>query len=247
MNKLLENVIKFLQKCLTFKFVQSDRYQNRNQITNIKFILQNLKLKGYFPLNIVDVGCADGRWTGIAVKIFPDSRFFLFDGDDTNKNNLNKLKQKTRNIDYKICLLTDDESEYNFYKMGYGSSIYEEKTKHDRQNLLITSTTLKKELLGKIKNYNNLLKIDVQGSEIKVLKGLFDYIHLFEVIILEVSFHEYNKNSPLFTEVLNFMELLDYKIYDIFDLKRLGGKKSFLTQCDIVFIKKNSFLNSVKF
>ena len=59
--------------------------------------------------------------------------------------------------------------------------------------------------------------------------------------------HNYNKNAPLFDEVMNFMNDNGYKLYDIYDLKRLGKEKSFLLQLDCVFVKKNSYLFNVKF
>ena len=97
------------------------------------------------------------------------------------------------------------------------------------------------------KSFNNLIKIDVQGAEIKILKGLGDYIHNFEVIILEVSVHEYNKNAPLFDEVMTYMKSKNYSIYDIYDLKRLGEYNSFLIQFDCIYVRNNSSLLDVKF
>ena len=94
---------------------------------------------------------------------------------------------------------------------------------------------------------NNLIKLDVQGSEMKILKGLKNTINSFEVIILEVSIHNYNKDSPLFDKVMNYMNEKDYRLYDLFDLKRLGDNKSFLVQFDCVFVRNNSELFNVKF
>ena len=99
----------------------------------------------------------------------------------------------------------------------------------------------------KISSNNNLIKLDVQGSEIDILKGLEDYISLFEVIILETSVREYNKNGPLFIDVINFLNEKDYSLYDIFDLKRLGLNHSFLVQFDAIFVRKDSSLLKLDF
>ena len=132
--------------------------------------------------------------------------------------------------------------------MGYGSSIFEEQTTLKRQIQEIQSTTLIQELPLKIKNYNNnLIKLDVQGAELKVLDGLKEYINFFEIIILEVSLHNYNKDAPLFDKIMTYMSNKDYKLYDVYDLKRLGGKNSFLTQFDCLFARNNSDLFKVKF
>ncbi len=132
--------------------------------------------------------------------------------------------------------------------MGYGSSIFEEQTTHNRNIEEISSTTLSQELPDELKKQNNnLIKLDVQGSELKVLEGLKDTINSFEVIILEVSIHNYNKDSPLFDKVMNYMIKKNYRLYDLFDLKRLGNNKSFLVQFDCVFVRNNSELFKVKF
>ena len=57
--------------------------------------------------------------------------------------------------------------------MGYGSSVYNELSQHNRKIKIIESTTLKKEINEhNILSKNNLLKLDVQGSELDILKGL---------------------------------------------------------------------------
>jgi hypothetical protein len=61
--------------------------------------------------------------------------------------------------------------------MGYGSSVYEEKTNFSREVEIITSSTLEIQL-SKL-NFNssdNIIKLDVQGSEIDILKGLGEKI-----------------------------------------------------------------------
>ena len=85
-----------------------------------------------------------------------------------------------------------------------------------------------------------MIKLDVQGSEIDILNGLGKFISCFEIIILETAVKEYNKGSPLFVDVIKFMNEKNYTLYDVCDLKRLGMNNSFLIQLDAVFIRKNS-------
>ncbi len=207
-----------------------------------------LKNKNFTPKIIVDIGCGYGEWTKKLLKYYPNAEYFLFDADTNNSEQLSYLKKKYSNLNYKICLLSDDNSKYTFFNMYYGSSIFEEQTTLKRQIQEIQSTTLIQELPLKIKNYNNnLIKLDVQGAELKVLDGLKEYINFFEIIILEVSLHNYNKDAPLFDKIMTYMSNKDYKLYDVYDLKRLGGKKSFLTQFDCLFARNNSDLFKVKF
>ena len=247
-NKLFERLSRFFRFFISDNYKLNNKYQNKNQITNAELILNVLKTRGFNPKYIIDVGCGYGQWTKKLFKFYPSSNYLLFDADKNNKNKLDNLKKNNNKLDYKICLLSNDNKNYKFYNMGYGSSIFEEQTSHNRIVEEISSTTLDQELPDELKNHsNNLIKLDVQGSEIKILEGLLDKINYFEVIILEVSIHNYNKDSPLFDKVMNFMYNKNYRLYDLFDLKRLGNNKSFLVQFDCVFVRYNSDLLNVKF
>ena len=247
-NKLFERLSRFFRFFISDNYKLNNKYQNKNQITNAELILNLLKIRGFNPKYIIDVGCGYGQWTKKLFKFYPSSNYLLFDADKNNKNELNNLKKNNNKLDYKICLLSNDNKNYKFYNMGYGSSIFEEQTSHNRNVEEISSTTLDQEIPDELKNHsNNLIKLDVQGSELKILEGLLDKINYFEVIILEVSIHNYNKDSPLFDKVMNFMYNKNYRLYDLFDLKRLGNNNSFLVQFDCVFVRNNSDLLNVKF
>lgn len=245
--KFLQRLSRFLLKLISINYKKNHKFQNKNQVTNTELILSLLKEK-INPNYILDIGCGHGEWFLKCFKFFPNSKYLLFDANKNNKHKLSLLSSKYSQISYKICLLSDTIKEFKFFNMGYGSSVYEENTNHPRDIELIKSTTLKEELSKySINSTNNIIKLDVQGSEIDILSGLQEKIFLFEVIILETSLKEYNKNSPLFLNVINFMDSKKYIFYDICDMKRLGNNSSFLVQFDAVFVKSGSNLLNFDF
>ena len=245
--KLLIKLISLLRNFIPLNSVLNHKYINKNQVTNLNVVINALKNRGFNPDNIFDIGCFRGLWSKQVLKIYKNSNYYLYDANIENEFFLNDLKKNYQNITYKIKLFSDDIKDYNFYKMQSGSSIFQENTSHAREKITLKSSLLSDEITSKIKKtYSNLLKIDTQGSEIKILKGLGEFIKNFEVIILEVSVHEYNKNSPMFDEVISFLKNKDYIMYDIYDLKRLGDTNSFLIQFDSIFVRKNSKLLDVK-
>jgi len=240
--KILQKFSKFLLFLIPLDYKKNHKFLNRNQVTNTEIILSLLADK-INPEYILDIGCGHGEWFLKCINFFPNSKYLLFDGNNHNEKNLSFLKKKYHNISYKICLLSDAIKELKFFNMGYGSSVYEEKTNFSRKAELITSSTLEIELSElNFNSSNNIIKLDVQGSEIDILKGMGKKISFFEIIILETSVKEYNKGSPLFIDVINYMNKLDYTFYDIYDLKRLGNYSSFLVQFDAIFVKNNSSL-----
>ena len=238
--KILFKFSKFLLFLISINFKKNHKFLNKNQVTNTEIILSLLKDK-INPEYILDIGCGHGEWFLKCINFFPNSKYLLFDANKLNENKLAILKKKYINITYKICLLSNSIKQLKFFNMGYGSSIYEEKTNFSRKIEYIKSSTLENELSSlNITSSNNMIKLDVQGSEIEIIEGLGKNISNFEIIILETSVKEYNKGAPLFIDVINFMDKKNYSLYDICDLKRLGFERSFLIQLDAVFIKKNS-------
>jgi|TARA_B100001093_G_scaffold417100_1_gene407954 FkbM family methyltransferase len=240
--KFLQKLSYFSLSLIPINYKINHKFLNRNQVTNSSIILSLLKDK-INPKYILDIGCGHGEWFLKCNLFFPKAKYLLFDANKYNESRLKVLKNKNSNIFYKICLLSETIKNQKFFNMGYGSSVYEENTNFMREVEHITSTTLKHELSNfKLDTNNNMIKLDVQGSEIDILKGLGSNIDLFEIILLETSVKEYNKGSPLFIDVINFMNEKNFSFYDIYDLKRLGMNKSFLVQFDAVFIRKNSSL-----
>ena len=71
--------------------------------------------------------------------------------------------------------------------MFSGSSVFEEISSHPRKEIILKSSLLSDEMTSDIKKtFNNLIKIDAQGSEIKILKGLNNYIYNFRSICARI-------------------------------------------------------------
>ena len=82
-----------------------------------------------------------------------------------------------------------------------------------------------------------LLKIDVQGYEMSVLKGAEKTLAKSDIIIIETSFHELYKNQPKFEDIYKFLSEynFDYRgcLEQIYDER--NGR---ILQSDSIFIKK---------
>lgn len=61
-----------------------------------------------------------------------------------------------------------------------------------------------------------------------------------EVVILETKILEYNKNAPLFFEVMTMMNDLGYSLLDILECHYLPSGE--LNEIDFLFVKKSSKL-----
>lgn len=86
-----------------------------------------------------------------------------------------------------------------------------------------------------------LCKIDVQGAELDVLKGMAGIIEAIDLVIVECQVIPTLKDAPDASKVIEFMDAYNYGIYDIVQLGRrpLDGATA---QMDIAFAKRTSIL-----
>ena len=206
--------------------------------------LQKLKSFGFEPKNILDIGANKGKWTlEIKKKVFPKAEYTLIEAIDYEE--LDKLSVKHDNINYKNILLDEIEHFVTWYeKRNTGDSLFKENTGYfdDCKEIKRSATTL--DLVFNKNEVFELIKIDCQGAEIPILKGVNRLIQKSSVIILEVPFMgEYNIGAPNFYEHINYMENIGYRVFDIVELHRVDN---ILIQIDIIFIKQgHDFENKV--
>jgi FkbM family methyltransferase len=200
--------------------------------------MQLYKIQNYFyPYRILDIGANIGQFHQITKQVFPDSYIFSIEASDECES---YLKQITKN--YYIGLLTKDNSEYSFYSLknnpiNTGNSIYKELTHHysDDQLQIIKKQGIKLDDLFETNSEFDLIKIDTQGSELDIISGGKNICSKAKGILLEVSLTQYNENSPLYNDVIQFMDNFGFKKAEVLDKNNIPGVVS---QQDILFIKK---------
>jgi len=199
---------------------------------------------GFYPNLIVDVGAADG--TPPLQNAFPQANFFWIEPLQEFEPALKKLQNQFHG-DYVIAGVGKEEGSFilNVHEDLHGSTMFNETggEQFDGKQRHVPVLTLNK--LGHIYNWQQfskiLLKVDVQGFELEVLKGANGILPNVDVIILEVSLFKFLKNAPDFHEVVDYMKTIGYVVYDI-----IGGINRpldfSLGQVDLVFVKESGSL-----
>jgi FkbM family methyltransferase len=83
-----------------------------------------------------------------------------------------------------------------------------------------------------------LLKIDVQGYELEVLKGCGDFLAKFDYIYIECSFVKLYKEQVLVDEVIQYLINYSFKLNGIYNI--FYDKKGIAVQGDFLFSKIRS-------
>lgn len=203
-------------------------------------------IKKYFePKSILDIGANVGQFYNEIKNIFPNSYYYLIEGSESCE-----VVLETFNVDYSICLLSDTEKEVDFYirknePRCTGNSIYRENTSFYDDDQIIVEKKQTKTLSNLLNNQTfDLIKIDVQGSEIDIINGGLDIIKEAKGILMEVSLMEYNQNAPTKEFVYEYMDNLGFKPVEL--IGNINHPLTYeLIQQDILFLNKKYDQNSI--
>jgi FkbM family methyltransferase len=91
----------------------------------------------------------------------------------------------------------------------------------------------------------SLLKIDTQGAELDVLAGAGAVLDQIDVIIIEVSFHQFRDAAPEFDEVVTRMAQLEFRTYETLEGHYRAADNA-QAQVDIAFVRHDSALRRTK-
>ena len=186
--------------------------------------LKKLKESGFEPKVIYDVGACVMHWTDQVRLIWPNAEVIMFEAADVLE-----FMYKESGLKYHIGVLSDETGkEVDFYQNDNapgGNSYYRENPEiqptalevysdaHRRRVRTITLNTL-----ARAKSYPapDLVKMDVQGAELDIIKGALDLLKDTKHIILELQEVEYNKGAPLRDEVIEYMNTQGFDCLGMF-------------------------------
>lgn len=197
-----------------------------------------LKHKGFNPSYIVDVGAHLGKFSLHCKELWPETDVLLIEANPYAEETL-----KQTNLPYKIGLLTDKVGEeYTYYMtnkwiLSSGNSIYRENTSEFDDTHVIKTTLVSDTIDNLLRDRKiDLLKIDTQGSELKILNGAKESIKKTEYIFLECSIYEYNIGGCRVDDIFVFMYENGFRLVDIADISYINNDID-LNQMDLIFKK----------
>lgn len=172
------------------------------------------------PSVIYDIGACVLHWTLPAKKKWPTAKYFAFEAMEC----CDFLYQEN-NIPYHVGVLSNiDYSPVKFYENKYhpgGNSYYKENVDinpvadqyfNETHAIVKTARTLDSVVSERKFLLPDLVKIDVQGAELDVLKGGVETLKHAKDILIEIAHVEYNKGAPHHDEVVNFLNELGFQM-----------------------------------
>ena len=206
--------------------------------------LQLLRLSGFQPDVVLDIGANHGQWARKAYRIFPEATFHLVEPQAGCAESLRALAASTPNIHYHPFVMT--RPGVSSVTMAGGG---------ENQDSGGNFIPVPGEVVSNIKTYpatsvdvhfasmpgnRILLKLDVEGHELIVLEGAPATLQRVEVIVAEFwAYPIWGKDMTTLTGLVNWMHDAGFDVYDFAALvaRRRDNR---LRGGDVIFVRRGS-------
>lgn len=186
------------------------------------------------PKRALDIGAHIGNFTKELYYQYPECQIVMIEANKNCEPYLRLLGKP-----YEIVALSDKNGTAELYienndPIGTGSSLYKENTNWYTEGRTQTVVTRR---LDDCRYFEgapaDFIKMDVQGSELDIIKGGENTIRNATFVLMETSLLEYNQGAPLIDAVVEKMVSLRFCMVDIIEYHKLNNGTIF--QLDILF------------
>ncbi|HAC62857.1 MAG TPA: hypothetical protein DCF68_04805 [Cyanothece sp. UBA12306] len=205
---------------------------------------------GFLAKEIIDAGAFRGLWTRSVSHIFPGSQIITIEPNPYIEPELRKTISKI--TPHPIIVQrgvgeTPGQSQFNIW--GDPKTATSASMQSHIQGEASIEVNIQVDTLDNIaKEYNtqpDLVKLDLQGSELKALKGATSLLEKVEMFMVEFSCLDAYIDRATPREILDIFFDNDYCLYDLVDL-HYRPYDGALTGGDFIFIKNSSPLRAYK-
>jgi len=179
--------------------------------------------------SFLDIGAHSGRWTQNFLKLYPKAKFLMIEANDEHRGALEKIGPHI------IALVGKENTESDFYvcddkENSHGNGIYKENTN--------VPFTLHKKNMKTLENLIpgqrfDLIKMDVQGSELDIIQTSPDLIYNTKYLWLELQPHHYNIGAPSAGKVIGYLNEIGFEMAMTAELNLAYGS---ILGMDIIFV-----------
>ncbi len=204
--------------------------------------LEALKLDGYAPRTMLDVGAHIGTFSLGFLRAFPDCVPTMVEPNPFCEEALAKLR-----FERHMAAASDENGEAELFLtkewlQSTGTSLYRENTDFFRDEVTIKRTVPKARLDDLLPGRRfDFVKIDTQGSELDVLRGGETLLREADYILIEISLVNYNAGAAPAEAVFAQLAAMGFEPVDVTDFHRLRGvQDGGLLQIDLLFRRRTA-------
>lgn len=210
----------------------------------------HLSEHGFTPQRLVDVGANKGRWSRKALKVFPDCAYTLIEPQIEMKPYLDDFCRKAKNAQWINAGVADTVGELEFTVVpntvsSSFTTTAEAAAKQNLQRRLVPVFTLDHLLETHLDGVPDVVKIDAEGFESKIMQSASKLVGKTEVFLLEAPLVDPPESWSSFHEIVSMMRDLEYEPFEFTGFCRLKSDPA-SRLCEIAFARRNGTLRSKK-
>ena len=197
------------------------------------------------PETIIDIGSNKGQFILLIEKIYPNKNIYSFEPIKEMIDKQKKFFSYKNNIIFHNIALGSSTTLKEFLitaRMDSSSflKIVSDKNKSKNYDIVenrnIQINTLDNLLINEKISHPVLIKIDVQGYELEVLRGANNLLKKTDYLLLEVSKNEMYQNQPIEKVIVEYLKNLNFDILKSNNWSKIQNTNFY--QRDIIFYKK---------
>ena len=209
--------------------------------------LQRLAARSFTPGQVFDVGAFHGEFARAALAVWPGARIACFEPVEKAGRTLREMMREQPAIDLYAAVVGATEKPCVEMRVANASSTMLRDAHNDdyprvKVPQITIDATVRRAYAGRAPD---LLKLDVQGYELEVLKGAEASLRDIRVILSELSLLDIHEGVPLLDEVMVWLSQRGFVPYDICGLTRRPLDRA-LWQTDMVFVRRDDALRRDK-
>lgn len=204
--------------------------------------LKKMKVGGFEPKVIYDIGACVLHWTDKAKTVWPDANYVAFEAMDATR-----FIYEEEGMAHACGVLgSEDGKVVDFWENTEnpgGNSVYKENIELSPMADQLFNKSIKK-YTGRLDTVvaqfgfrlPDLIKMDVQGAELDILKGAPEILKHCNNIILEMQHVDYNKGAPKADEIIKYLESIGFKnVSGMFSGGEIDGDYHFAREQNFVY------------
>ncbi|MCS7029615.1 MAG: FkbM family methyltransferase [Bacteroidia bacterium] len=201
-------------------------------------------------LSVIDIGSAYGDTCVTFANNFPHAKIYAFEPIEESFKKLSEKVGSYSNINtFNLALgnpiLDFSEIEIHVTANYLSSSLLKINPNHDNTYLNSALQEIKTErvkivkldtIFKDINEYFNIVKLDVQGYELEVLKGGENMLQRTNIVIVEMQNHEDYESGIKYYEIDSFLREKNFLLFDIIPSIYVNRK---LYEWNAIYVSKN--------
>lgn len=198
-----------------------------------------LKEREFAPAHIIDVGANHGDWTRASLRFFPEAFYTLIEPQDNLKSHSRDLLDRNPRIRWISAGAADQCGVLPFtIRERHDESTF---ARQGSNQIKVPVTTLNEVAKSKAVPFPDMVKIDAEGFDLKVLKGASDLLGKTDVFFVETIICGNVDLENSLATVIHVMDQAGYRAVDFTEIVRTRDGANLLTEVAFLYTRSALF------